>query len=396
MSTRSIGWGGACGWRRVVDQPVRIFVSHSHQDNDWCRAFVRALRTHGADVWYDEQNLGFGRLSEAITREMLARPVFIPVFSPTAVVSKWVQREMEAAIYLQDKDSERIVLPVVAARCDVPPLWVSFRRISGPGDAPRTPEGAADEVAQAVLLAPVASSPGALAALPPQPPAPEPPPASFRLFAHAITDLYEEDQRRSLVQYPRWLVVSLLLAGALAVLLDGLGNAPMGQPQAGMVPAVGTALIGPWLLFAWLTALGITIEVSILRHPSLRHYQRLLLGVSLGCVLLVGMAFYDAALAQPVLDVLATRLLLRPESLVVALANFGILALYGALSVRRWARVAQGRSVNPRIELGLGIVQELDGRPRTLGEVIAGDLFVGTALAFLLALLVRADVLSVL
>ena len=41
---------------------TRIFVSHSHQDNSYCRDFVTALR-QGLDsdeaVWYDEHNLGW-------------------------------------------------------------------------------------------------------------------------------------------------------------------------------------------------------------------------------------------------------------------------------------------------------------------------------------------------
>jgi hypothetical protein len=33
----------------------RVFVSHSHNDNEWCRAFVAALQAAGWDVWYDEK-----------------------------------------------------------------------------------------------------------------------------------------------------------------------------------------------------------------------------------------------------------------------------------------------------------------------------------------------------
>lgn len=81
-------------------------------------------------------NLGFAALRAQIEQEMLARQVFIAVFSPSAAVSKWVPREIDEAIALQDREPERIVLPVVAALCDIPPLLSGFKWLSGPGGAP--------------------------------------------------------------------------------------------------------------------------------------------------------------------------------------------------------------------------------------------------------------------
>jgi hypothetical protein len=34
-----------------MPEPGRIFVSHSHQDNEYCRAYVAGLRTSGYTVW---------------------------------------------------------------------------------------------------------------------------------------------------------------------------------------------------------------------------------------------------------------------------------------------------------------------------------------------------------
>jgi hypothetical protein len=55
---------------------ARIFVSHAHEDNAWCRSFVQGLRQAGADIWYDEHNLGYGELGVEIERELRARPIF--------------------------------------------------------------------------------------------------------------------------------------------------------------------------------------------------------------------------------------------------------------------------------------------------------------------------------
>ena len=95
-------------------QQLRVFVSHSHQDNAFCHAIVAVLRDAGADVWYDEHNLGSGRLQEEILRELDTRPIFVVILSKAAFTSPWVKREMDWAEELQNRDSSRLILPVTA------------------------------------------------------------------------------------------------------------------------------------------------------------------------------------------------------------------------------------------------------------------------------------------
>jgi tetratricopeptide (TPR) repeat protein len=142
--------------------PTRIFVSHSHEDDRWCRAFIAALRKAGADIWYDEHNLGYGRLMDEIERELHFRDVFVVVLSPAAVASPWVRREVNAAIQLHDKQPERILLPVIAETCEVPLLWNEYKRVCGPGDTGLPSEVAAGRVLSALG---VSLNP----AIPPQP-----------------------------------------------------------------------------------------------------------------------------------------------------------------------------------------------------------------------------------
>lgn len=127
-----------------------IFVSHAHEDNAWCRAFVEALRHGGADVWYDEHNLGYGELAEEIERELASRPIFIVVLSPASVAKPWVRRETEAAIHLRDTVPGRGILPVVAARAEVPLLWAGYKRIAGPDGGGLDPAEAAGRVAHSL------------------------------------------------------------------------------------------------------------------------------------------------------------------------------------------------------------------------------------------------------
>ena len=91
---------------------LRIFLSHSSQDKVIADAFVLSLRDAGADVWYDEQNLGAGHLMNEIQRELDRRPMFIVLLSKAAFASKWVKHETDWAFELTDRDPTRLMLPV--------------------------------------------------------------------------------------------------------------------------------------------------------------------------------------------------------------------------------------------------------------------------------------------
>ena len=135
-------------------EAASIFVSHAHEDNDWCRACVRELHAAGADVWYDEHNLGYGAIGDEIERQLRARPIFIVILSTASVTKPWVRREMEAAITLRDRNPERIIVPVVAEKVEIPIFWENFKRVSGPGDAALSAGEAARKILHMLAIAP--------------------------------------------------------------------------------------------------------------------------------------------------------------------------------------------------------------------------------------------------
>ena len=92
--------------------PLKIFLSHSSQDKASCDTVVGALRVAGADVWYDEHNLGAGQLLEEIQRELQARPVFVVLLSKNAFASQWVRREATWAFNLATREPNRLILPI--------------------------------------------------------------------------------------------------------------------------------------------------------------------------------------------------------------------------------------------------------------------------------------------
>ncbi len=144
----------------MADTQLRVFVSHSHEDGDFCRVLVAALRAGGADVWYDEHNLGAGQLRDVIQRELGRRPIFVPILSKAAFASHWVKRETVWADELFERDPQRVILPVTAgpiARDDFDPEtgWLflhDFKRIEAPGYRPYPAEEAARRLLRALAL----------------------------------------------------------------------------------------------------------------------------------------------------------------------------------------------------------------------------------------------------
>ncbi len=140
---------------------LRVFVSHSHEDDAFCRQIVTALRDAGADVWYDEHNLGSGQLMSVIQRE-LARPIFVLILSKAAFASRWVKRETTWAYEMTDRDPSRVILPVTAGpidRDDFSPQneWLflhDFKRIEAPGFAPYPVAEAAHRLLRALSADP--------------------------------------------------------------------------------------------------------------------------------------------------------------------------------------------------------------------------------------------------
>jgi Flp pilus assembly protein TadD len=148
---------------------MRIFVSHSHEDDTFCRALVEGLRQAGADVWYDEHNLGSGQLLDTIEVELRERPVFVLVLSPAALASPWVRDETKWAFTRLRRDPSRILLPVLAAIVEEDTIWLflqDFKRVEAPGIQPYPQAEAVTRTLHALQL----TLPGEV----PQPTAPQP------------------------------------------------------------------------------------------------------------------------------------------------------------------------------------------------------------------------------
>lgn len=153
---------------------MMVFVSHSHEDDAFCRAVVAGLIGAGANVWYDEHNMQAGHLMEVIQRELGRRPVVVVILTKAAFASRWVKREIGWAYELMDRDPARLLLPVTAgpiARDDFSPqdgwLFLSeFKRIEAAGYQPYPPAEAVRRLLRALELTPAGEAPAPTAARP--------------------------------------------------------------------------------------------------------------------------------------------------------------------------------------------------------------------------------------
>jgi tetratricopeptide (TPR) repeat protein len=143
---------------------LRVFVSHSSQDKPFADALVHALREAGADVWYDEHNLGAGVLRAEIMRELADRPVFIVVLSRAAFASAWVRDECEWAYNVFRRKPERLILPVAAAPYDAGDfdhlLYLeSMKRVETSGNQPYPQAEAIERTLRLLALTPRGEAP---------------------------------------------------------------------------------------------------------------------------------------------------------------------------------------------------------------------------------------------
>lgn len=135
---------------------MQVFVSHSSEDDTFCRGVVTALRGAGADVWYDEHNLDAGQLMDTIERELRARPVVVVILSVAALRSQWVRDECRWAYTMLRRDPSRIILPVTADPLEEDAIWMflnEFKRIEAPGLQPYPLEEACGRMLHALGLA---------------------------------------------------------------------------------------------------------------------------------------------------------------------------------------------------------------------------------------------------
>src|SRR5215469_7706406 len=173
---------------------------------------------------------------------------------------------------------------------------------------------------------------------------------------HAITDLYDEERRTFLIQYPIPFVVTVALVGVAVLATSGFLGYPHQNSTADML------FDQPWALYLWVCVLVITLEVSILRHPRLRIHRIAALTITILSMIIVLITFFYQIPFQNLLNELIQQIFKLRISLiqlitsnwVYTVINFGVLLIFAIDCGRRWQRRARGLPPTAGVDLGLG------------------------------------------
>ncbi|HET8906271.1 MAG TPA: hypothetical protein VFN11_04835 [Ktedonobacterales bacterium] len=204
---------------------------------------------------------------------------------------------------------------------------------------------------------------------------------------HAITDLYDENRRTFLIQYPIWLILGLGLSGVAVFALTGY----LGYPNT------DEPLKQPWLLFLWFCAVLITLQISIFRHKSLRSRLIATLIISLLAIVFIGITYFNQSLPDILRQILGQGRILRllaGSQATYVLVNFGLIAVFWVDTIRRWIRRSQGLSPNPGVDIGVGGSASDDEDMPSLQELISGDLIAGALLTLLLSFVFQWQIIA--
>jgi hypothetical protein len=107
---------------------MKVFISHSNQDNLLARKIARVLQEEGLEVW-DEQNIlpgdnWAGKVAEALDESQ----AMVVLLTPHALASEWVRREIEYA--LGKENYTKRVVPVVVGQLSEESLPWILRRLN--------------------------------------------------------------------------------------------------------------------------------------------------------------------------------------------------------------------------------------------------------------------------
>lgn len=116
---------------------VKVFVSHSHKDNEFTGKLVNDLKAAGADVWVDFNSISHDDFVQGINEGLTDRQWLVLVMTPDSLHSSWVPLEVNAALNRCRQRKMHGVIPVLAKPCDeedIPPLWDVLHRYDATQD----------------------------------------------------------------------------------------------------------------------------------------------------------------------------------------------------------------------------------------------------------------------
>lgn len=110
---------------------AKVFVSHSHKDDDFAMKFAADLSAAGVEVWVDKREIRYDDFIKWINQGLAQSHWLVLVMTPDSLQSSWVETEVNAALSLVKHGRMRGVIPIVARPCnesDIPAIWAVLHR----------------------------------------------------------------------------------------------------------------------------------------------------------------------------------------------------------------------------------------------------------------------------
>jgi hypothetical protein len=107
-----------------------ILLSHNARDKEAARALGSNLLLAGAEVWFDEWEIGAGdSIPGSINDGLESFDTFVLLWSTSAAESDWVRSETEVALMRRMEDGSIRTVPVRLDRTPLPALLRPIRRV---------------------------------------------------------------------------------------------------------------------------------------------------------------------------------------------------------------------------------------------------------------------------
>ncbi len=98
-----------------------VFISYSHNDNEFVANLAAHLVKHNTRVWVDTWQLRVGdSIIEKIQEALQESSALLVILSKSSVQSNWCKKEINAGLMRELEEKKVIVLPVLLEDCDVP------------------------------------------------------------------------------------------------------------------------------------------------------------------------------------------------------------------------------------------------------------------------------------
>lgn len=107
-----------------------VFLSHNHADKPRVRKLAEQLKEVGLRVWLDEWVIQPGDIISLKVDEGLEQSrVLLLCVSSAALASDWVALERSTAIHRDPANTERRLIPLLLADCELPDTLRRYRYI---------------------------------------------------------------------------------------------------------------------------------------------------------------------------------------------------------------------------------------------------------------------------